>query len=812
MDAPPTYTGRGPDLDAALFAAYAWQKANDRPRDAEWDVTAETYREAIRAAAVEAPVSTLAIATAADWRNAFKEAGAAGDMKGAALALAQRGFLIFPCDNRHKGPHGVLGRLGGLYWATDNPVEIEQWWGEAPEACIGLLMGRRTGVFAIDIDTKSQAHKDDGLMNFNRLENDLRTTIGGRAHTTAHGGIHKIFKWFEGGPGKISPFKVEDTEYRGVEIMGNGAFIVIPPSKLADGGIYNVKEECAPPIPPKKLQGVLGEQPKFEPEPGPSTDKWDPEWCRAKLEEIVAEIAATEPHTYDDVSKLALQIGSLVAGGGLDDAVAWAALSEAASASDKPRDYLDKVRRPYEKGKRRPWSPRHQSNTFDYDDFFAYMPTGTYMWMPSREFWTAKSVNARLKPKTVTVDAKKVKIPPSVWLDRHSPVTQISWVPGEEEFIRGEVIELGGRRDHVDGVIFNSYIGPNIKPIEGDASMWVNHWARLYPDDWETAVDKLAFKVQYPGVKVNHALLIGGGPGVGKDTLLAPVREAVGPWNFIDISPNRILEGTFNEYRKAVFLRISEAKDLGDFNRYNFYETTKTIIASPPEVLEVNAKYVRQVWIPNVLDVIITTNHETTALYLPRDDRRHYVLWTNVTKEEFKPEYWNALWDWYENRGGYAIVAHYLLTRDLSKFNPKAPPRLTEAFWAIVGAGESAEGSDLGDLIEAIGRPRALTLAMLAKKAETDFHLQPEFAKTVEWLKAHPHITPSKFGVNGYRSFRNKTAKDGKWKIGLRSRVVYVWRELTDREAEAAVRALQDQRNEKSPSDQQDKVINLFDP
>ena len=32
-------------------------------------------------------------------------------------------------------------------------------------------------------------------------------------------------------------------------------------------------------------------------------------------------------------------------------------------------------------------------------------------------------------------------------------------------------------------------------------------------------------------IKVNHALVLGGEPGIGKDTLIEPVKGAVGPWN-----------------------------------------------------------------------------------------------------------------------------------------------------------------------------------------------------------------------------------------------------------------------------------------
>ena len=75
----------------------------------------------------------------------------------------------------------------------------------------------------------------------------------------------------------------------------------------------------------------------------------------------------------------------------------------------------------------------------------------------------------------------------------------------------------------------------------------------------------------------------------------------------------------------------------------------------------------------NVLGSIITTNHKTDGLYLPPDDRRHYVAWSNHTKEDFAQTYWDELWNWYE-AGGFEHVAAYLTELDISSFNPKAPP------------------------------------------------------------------------------------------------------------------------------------------
>ena len=91
----------------------------------------------------------------------------------------------------------------------------------------------------------------------------------------------------------------------------------------------------------------------------------------------------------------------------------------------------------------------------------------------------------------------------------------------------------------------------------------------------------------------------------------------------------------------------------------------KIYLASPPDVLRCNEKNIRRSYLPNICSVIITTNHKTDGIYLPADDRRHYVAWSNSKKEDFLPEYWSSLYCWYEN-GGYRNVAAYLTQVDIA--------------------------------------------------------------------------------------------------------------------------------------------------
>ena len=287
------------------------------------------------------------------------------------------------------------------------------------------------------------------------------------------------------------------------------------------------------------------------------------------------------------------------------------------------------------------------------------MPTHQYIFMPTREPWPASSVNSRIKPVPLLSadgkpefdkDAKEKMASASSWLDRNKPVEQMTWAPGLPEVIRDRLIAEGGWIVRPKVACLNLYRPPTIElGNAAEAGPWVDHLHRVYPDDAEHITKFLAHRVQRPEQKINHALMLGGNQGVGKDTLLEPAKQAVGPWNVAEVSPTSLV-GRFNGYVKSVILRVSEARDLGETNRYAFYEHMKVFAAAPPDVLRCDEKNLREHSVMNVCGVIITTNHKTDGIYLPADDRRHYVAWSDLTKEDFVDDYWRNLWGWYSPR------------------------------------------------------------------------------------------------------------------------------------------------------------------
>ena len=409
------------------------------------------------------------------------------------------------------------------------------------------------------------------------------------------------------------------------------------------------------------------------------------------------------------------------------------------------------------------------------DDFVAYMPQHTYIFIPTREPWPAASVNARLGKKT------------NKWLDQHKPVEQMTWAPGEPLLIPNRLTAAGGWIEKPGATCFNLYRPPTIKL--GDPNKvepWLAHGRKIYPITIGHIIKYLAYKVQHPEDKINHALVLGGVPGIGKDTLLEAVKYAIGHWNFSEPTPTQVM-GRFHPFVKAVIMRVSEAHDLGEVDRFAFYEHMKTLLASPPDVLLVDEKNLREHYVQNVCGTIITTNYRTEALYLPANDRRHHVSWSDVEITDFEVGYWSRFWHWYMKEGGIENVAAYLKTLDLSDFDPKAPPEKTEAFCAIVNANRSSEDAEFADVLDALRNPHAVTLSQIiveARKCQDGFS---------EWLseRKNRRVIPHRLEKCGYVPVRNSADKvDGLWKVRGKRQVIYGRKELTLHDQLTAVRKL----------------------
>ena len=234
----------------------------------------------------------------------------------------------------------------------------------------------------------------------------------------------------------------------------------------------------------------------------------------------------------------------------------------------------------------------------------------------------------------------------------------------------------------------------------GDITPWLDHCRLLVPDERELnhIWDVMAFKVQNPRVKINHAILHGGNGGSGKDTMWAPFMWAVcGPAlvnrGLID---GDTINGQWGYALESEIILLNELKEPEASQRRALANKLKPIIAAPPEMLTVNRKNMHPYDMVNRAFVLAFSN-DLLPLTLSSDDRRWFVIWTSAPKMEKVDA--DAMWDWYKKEGGFEHIAQWLYARDVSAFSAGATPPMTDTKANLVEHSMSMAESFIVDLI-----------------------------------------------------------------------------------------------------------------
>lgn len=164
-----------------------------------------------------------------------------------ALDYAARGWAVLPCSPVTKIPlvgcdkdasgEDIKG-TGGVKKATKDLQQIELWWGHWPNAMIGVACGHVSGIWALDPDAAKEPGKPDGIANWAalKLKHGCPHT---HTHLTPGGGEHLVFNWRADRPITNSEGEIKGS---GINVRGEGGYIIAPPSRRHDGKTYEIAE------------------------------------------------------------------------------------------------------------------------------------------------------------------------------------------------------------------------------------------------------------------------------------------------------------------------------------------------------------------------------------------------------------------------------------------------------------------------------------------------------------------------------------------------------------------------------------------
>jgi hypothetical protein len=241
---------------------------------------------------------------------------------------------------------------------------------------------------------------------------------------------------------------------------------------------------------------------------------------------------------------------------------------------------------------------------------------------------------------------------------------------------------------------------PDVQNLrDGDITMWMDHCQALVPEQAELdhILDVMAFKVQHPEIKVNHAILHAGDEGSGKDTFWAPFIWAVCGDHLKNrgIMDNNSVNSQWGYQLESEILIINELKEPDAATRRQLANQLKPIIAAPPEMLPINRKGLHPYYMANRLFVLAFSN-DPVPISLASQDRRWFCVWSTAPRMDSNRA--KKIWDWYRS-GGFGMIARFLRDRDVSQFNPSAPPMWTEFKANLIEHGMSMAESYLVDML-----------------------------------------------------------------------------------------------------------------
>lgn len=167
-----------------------------------------------------------------------------------ALWYAGMGLSVFPLKPGSKAP----ATANGFKDATTDKAQIERWWGGCPDSNIGIATGvEYGGLVVVDLDRNHRPGED----GHETLKDWQRENGGELPETwmsiTGQGGYHLIYEDDE-------PHGSRKGLYKGVDVKGEGGYIVAPPSVHPNGHRYEWEQgpgECEIARADSRVRGFL---------------------------------------------------------------------------------------------------------------------------------------------------------------------------------------------------------------------------------------------------------------------------------------------------------------------------------------------------------------------------------------------------------------------------------------------------------------------------------------------------------------------------------------------------------------------------
>lgn len=226
----------------------------------------------------------------------------------------------------------------------------------------------------------------------------------------------------------------------------------------------------------------------------------------------------------------------------------------------------------------------------------------------------------------------------------------------------------------------NLYGGLEMVPIKGQCQPIIELLYHLVDQDDDVRdwiLDWIAYPLQNPGAKMPTSIIMHGDEGSGKNLFWEIVRDIYGEYGSV-VGQDQ-LESKFNDYlSKKLFIIGDEVLSRQEMRHLK--GKLKAMISGKTLQIETKMMPVRPE--ANHVNLVFLSN-ELQPNALDASDRRHLVVWTPVKKDR---PYYQEVVDC-ADKGGREAFYFDMKARDLSRFDPFAPPPMTAAKTDLIDLG-----------------------------------------------------------------------------------------------------------------------------
>jgi hypothetical protein len=219
----------------------------------------------------------------------------------------------------------------------------------------------------------------------------------------------------------------------------------------------------------------------------------------------------------------------------------------------------------------------------------------------------------------------------------------------------------------------------------------------LFGTEADRFLDWLAHIEQKPGeLPHTHWLHISPYQGTGRSWIGQVLYRVWNPYVALGVNLPEMLEpGGFNVDLAGKLLAVVEEINEGGTKKWSHAENLKSELTRTHR--KINDKNEKAVWEHNAMRLLAFTQHNT-GLPITKEDRRLWVAkYPNKPKE---PGYYRKLYGLLLDEDFIRAVSLYLLTRDISEFDPNITPEVTQAKRQAIDASQSDEDRAIEEVFE----------------------------------------------------------------------------------------------------------------